>query len=422
MNIETIQLTNINPAEYNPRIITKDEFEGLKTSLQTFGQQENLIVNKDMTLISGHQRLQAMLALGWTDAVCNVVDLDKHEEKKLNVLMNSQAISGQWDDLKLAEILEELKLDDNYESLRLNALEPLDLSPTEVEEDESPEVSSEPPVSKLGEIYQLGRHRVMCGDSTDLEQVRLLTGSKKLDVSFTSPPYNVGHNLGYSKKKSKYNSSDDNIENYLGLLVDTTRHSITFAEESFVNLQFLANNKKDLVLYMAEMADWFKDIFFWKKRQVQPAAAMNVANSQAEVIFYLSENNESDDKEWVDMVGLYGMNNTRRWGNKKFRGTFSNVIETKSASGENKNADIHNATMPVALPSAFFQKGYNAGSTILDLFGGTGTTLIACEQLGMKAYLMELDPKYVDVIRKRYWKFVNGTEEGWEDGTTNSND
>lgn len=128
MNITTITLSEINPAEYNPRSITKDEFAGLKTSLDTFGQQENLIVNKDMTLISGHQRLQAMLALGWTEAVCNVVDLDKHEEKKLNVLMNSPAISGTWDDLKLAEILEELKLDDNYEALRLNELEPLDLS------------------------------------------------------------------------------------------------------------------------------------------------------------------------------------------------------------------------------------------------------------------------------------------------------
>lgn len=422
MKLITIELSKLNPADYNPRIMTAEEFEGLKESLKTFGQQENLIVNKDMTIISGHQRYEAMRALGWVEAVCNLVDLDKHQEKKLNVLMNSQAISGKYDDLMLSEILEELKLDEDYESLRLNILEPLDLSDKEIEEDEAPEVSSEPPVSVLGEIYQLGRHFVMCGDSLNVDNIKELTQNSKLDVSFTSPPYNVGHNLGYSKKKSKYNSSDDNIENYLGLLVDTTRHSVTFAEESFVNLQFLANNKKDLVLYMAEMSDWFKDIFFWKKRQVQPAAAMNVANSQAEVIFYLSENNESDDKEWVDMVGLYGMNNTRRWGNKKFRGTFSNVVETKSASGENKNADIHNATMPVALPSAFFQKGYNAGSTVLDLFGGTGTTLIACEQLGMTAYLMELDPKYVDVIRKRYWKFINGSEEGWEDGTTNSND
>lgn len=130
MKLETLKLNSINPAEYNPRTITKDEFNGLKTSLETFGQQENLIVNKDMTLISGHQRMNAMLALGWTEAVCNMVDLDKHEEKKLNVIMNSTAISGKFDDLKLAEILEELKLDDNYETLRLNELEALDLSPS----------------------------------------------------------------------------------------------------------------------------------------------------------------------------------------------------------------------------------------------------------------------------------------------------
>lgn len=140
MKLETIQLGKLNPADYNPREISKEEFEGLKESLKTFGQQENLIVNKDMTIISGHQRFEAMKALGWTEAVCNLVDLDKHAEKKLNVIMNSTAISGKYDDLKLSEILEELKLDDDYESLRLNALEPLDLSDIEVEEDEAPEI------------------------------------------------------------------------------------------------------------------------------------------------------------------------------------------------------------------------------------------------------------------------------------------
>lgn len=128
MKLETIKLDQLNPAEYNPRIITREEFEGLKESLKTFGQQENLIVNKDMTVISGHQRLEAMKALGWAEAVCNMVALDKHAEKKLNVIMNSPAISGKYDDLKLSEILEELKLDDDYESLRFSKLGPLDLS------------------------------------------------------------------------------------------------------------------------------------------------------------------------------------------------------------------------------------------------------------------------------------------------------
>lgn len=128
MNIQTLRLDDINPADYNPRIITDLEFEGLVNSLKTFGQQENLIVNKDMTLISGHQRLEAMKFIGWTKAECNVVDLDKASEKKLNLTMNNKAIAGKWDDNKLAEILDELKLDEDYKPLRLDALEQLDLS------------------------------------------------------------------------------------------------------------------------------------------------------------------------------------------------------------------------------------------------------------------------------------------------------
>jgi len=175
-------------------------------------QQENLIVNKDMTLISGHQRYEAMKALGWVEAVCNLVDLDKHQEKKLNVLMNSQAISGKYDDLILAEILEELKLDDDYESLRLDKLEPLDLSSVEIEEDEPPEVSSEPPVSKLGEIYQLGRHRVMCGDSTDKASVELLMDGVKADMVFTDPPYGVDYSGLGQNTSNKIENDNLSIE------------------------------------------------------------------------------------------------------------------------------------------------------------------------------------------------------------------
>lgn len=128
MNIQEIDLDNLNPATYNPRFIRDNQFNGLVKSLETFGQQENLIVNKDMTIISGHQRYEAMKFLGWKTAACHLVDLDKVQEKKLNVTMNNKHISGDWDDVKLAEILEELKIDDDYEPLQLHKLEPLDLS------------------------------------------------------------------------------------------------------------------------------------------------------------------------------------------------------------------------------------------------------------------------------------------------------
>lgn len=128
MNIQVIPIQEIKTSEYNPRIVKNEEYQGLKNSLKLFGQQENLIINKDGTLISGHVRLQASKELGWTEMTCNVVDLDKKQEKKLNVVMNNRAIQGSFDELKLAEILEELKLDSDYGDLRLDVLEPLDLS------------------------------------------------------------------------------------------------------------------------------------------------------------------------------------------------------------------------------------------------------------------------------------------------------
>jgi hypothetical protein len=128
MEVKQIPLSKIKPAEYNPRTLTKEEFAGLKTSIETFGQVENLVVNKDGTLISGHQRFEVMKSLGWKTAAAHQVDLNKRQEKKLNITMNNQAIAGAWDSIKLSEILEELKSDDDYESLRLNKLEPLDLS------------------------------------------------------------------------------------------------------------------------------------------------------------------------------------------------------------------------------------------------------------------------------------------------------
>jgi DNA modification methylase len=361
MKLETIELSQLSPASYNPREISKEEFEGLKESLKTFGQQENLIVNKDMTIISGHQRYEAMKALKWTEAVCNMVDLDKHQEKKLNVIMNSTAISGKYDDLKLSEILEELKLDDDYESLRLDKLEPLDLSDIEVEEDEAPEVSSEPPVSKLGEVYQLGRHRVMCGDSTkDLD--RLLDGAV-IDLVHTDPPYGIDADkmtMG-SGAKDFHRGEWDNTAPDVTYLLDLADKVCIWGGNYFTNV-LPANN------------DWL----CWHKKND------NLSFSEFELA-------------WTN----YGKNTrhiSHHWGAEKKQHVTMKPIEV----------------------CAWAIKLAGEVNTVLDTYLGSGSTLIACEQTDRICYGCELDPKYVDVIRKRYWKFTHdGNEEGWEDGTTN---
>lgn len=142
MNLKTISLDKLNPAEYNPRTITDDEFNGLVESLKTFGQQENLVVNKDMTIISGHQRYEAMKFLNWNEATCNVVDLDKHQEKKLNITINNHRIQGKFDQLKLDELLLELSTDSDYNKLNLNELESLDLSDKIPDESEGEQCES----------------------------------------------------------------------------------------------------------------------------------------------------------------------------------------------------------------------------------------------------------------------------------------
>lgn len=395
MNITTIALSKLNPAEYNPRTITKDEFEGLKQSLTTFGQQENLIVNKDMTIISGHQRYQAMTALGWEEAVCNLVDLDKHQEKKLNVIMNSTAISGKYDDLKLAEILEELKLDEDYEALRLNVLEPLDLSPTEVEEDEAPEVSQDPPISKLGEVYQLGRHRVMCGDSTDLELTAKLMDDNKADLILTDPPYNMAYTGSATARRKpiendKMNNFGEFVNDFMAAMVASAKSSAPYyvftsePEIKTIKDGFIANGLKP------------SQTIIWKKHRIGFGG--------------------SDYQHQYEPL-VYGWKSHK----ERYMVDKRNLSDVWEFSRPHKSEE-HPTMKPIELLAHAINNSSKSDDIVLDLFLGSGSTLIACEQTDRTCYGMELDPKYVDVIRKRYWKFVNGTEEGWIDGTTNRND
>lgn len=149
--IEKRKLSELIKPDYNPRTLGKEEYDGLKESIKTFGYVDLLIVNKrNSHIVGGNQRSEVLKELGYDEIDVVVVDVDGKTERKLNVVLNSQAISGKYDDLKLSEILEELKLDDDYESLRLHKLDPLDLSDKfdDINSTEDREVNSEPPVSK----------------------------------------------------------------------------------------------------------------------------------------------------------------------------------------------------------------------------------------------------------------------------------
>lgn len=399
MKIDERNVTELVPYVNNARTHSDDQVKQIMASIQEFGFTNPILVDERSSIIAGHGRLMAAQRLGLKDVPTITLEGLSEAQKKAYILAdNKMALNAGWDDdllkIEIGSLLE-MDFDPSLTGFSSDELDDIlgqdDPPPGLTDEDDVPDVP-EIPASNVGDVWVCGNHRVMCGDAISIDDVEKLMNGQKADMSFTSPPYNVGHNVGYEDKcvesQSKYIHGDD-LPDYVDLIVNSTRIAMNYANDVFVNLQFLANNKRDIIKWLYDLSEQFKDIFFWKKRSVAPVIAHNVANSQVELICLFS-----------------GGNKSRAWGNKKFRGNFSNHIETSSASKCNGNADVHNATFPVDLPETFIEAGYKQGSLLLDLFCGTGTMIIAADNHGCICYGMELEPVYVDVIVKRWQDYT----------------
>lgn len=401
MEIKQYKISDINPAKYNPRKITDEELSGLKESIKKFGFVEPLIINKRTnTLCGGHQRLKAAEALAYTEIPVVEVDLSLSEEKALNIALNSPMISGKYDHDILKDLLEEIKDDmgQSFEDLRLDDLVVelgLDVEPNVVglvDEDSVPEVKE--PIAKPGDIWILGNHRVMCGDSTMIDQVDKLMPENS-DITFTSPPYNIGG--GASVRRNMYLNDEDNKSDseYLDFLLGWTAIALSKTDYTFHNNQMLESNKKVLIKYQYALVYQIKDILVWNKKISPPHINPGTFSSKYEFVFCLSQkdNNKSFPCKW--------------------QGKFPNVIETESNSS-NDYGEVHKAGFPVAFPLWVIEK-MDFAKTVYDPFLGTGSTLIACEKTNRKCYGMEIDPHYCDVIINR-WQDFTGKEAIHEDG------
>tara|TARA_R110002050_G_scaffold60518_3_gene134194 strand:- start:318 stop:1418 length:1101 start_codon:yes stop_codon:yes gene_type:complete len=341
------------------------------------------IVVADGIVVGGNMRLLAMKDLGFREVTAiDVTDWTQGQRDEFMIKDNLNF--GDWDYDMLANEWEGTDLADWG----------MDLWETEVEEmkgltdeDDIPEPFEEP-TTKLGDVWILGEHRVMCGDSTKTEDVAKLMQGERVDIAFTSPPYNAGQTPTEVKmnKTSKYENDSDNKTQaqYLKLLQDFTSLSLQYAEYSFVNIQSLSGNKVALIEYLYSMKNVYADTLIWNKQTAQPAMANNVLNSQYEYIHCFSEKAN------------------RSIGTKVFRGTLSNVVDI-SRQSKNKVKN-HNATFPTEFAEHFVSNFTD--NSVLDLFLGSGTTIIACEKTGRKCYGMELDPKYCDIIIKRWEEFT----------------
>jgi site-specific DNA-methyltransferase (adenine-specific) len=244
----------------------------------------------------------------------------------------------------------------------------------------------------LGDLFEIGEHRLLCGDSTCSDTVAKLMNGQKADMAFTSPPYNAGKSEALSGNThttdNKYNEYNDNQtkDNYLDLLKGFTNNALLFSEYLICNIQSLAGNKIALIEYLNQYKNNFIDVAIWDKGHGAPAMAENVLTSAWEYMFFISS------KE----------NASRAIPNANFRGTVPNIYRG-TPNRNNEFSNVHAATFPIDLPewALQFTKEKNI---VLDQFLGTGTTMVASHQLKRKCYGMELDPKYCQVIIDRMRK------------------
>ena len=396
MKAITTKLYKIKSNPNNPRLIKDDKFHKLVKSIKEFPEMLKLrpiVVNDDMIVLGGNMRLKACKEAGLKEApIIKASELTAEQQREF--IIKDNVGFGEWDWDFIANEWDAEQLNDWGLDL------PVDFNVVEetAEEDDYTESDNLKVDVVLGDLIEIGEHRLLCGDSTDSDQVAKLMNGEKANLSFTSPPYNAGKSELLSGNThsgdNKYDSYNDNQsnENYLDLLIGFTNNALINSDYLICNIQSLAGNKIALIEYLNYYKNNFIDVAIWDKGQGQPAMAENVLTSAWEYLFFIS----SKDKA------------TRAIPNANFRGTIPNIYRGKPQRN-NEFSHVHAATFPIDL-SEWAMQFTNKGNIILDQFLGTGTTMVAAHQLKRKCYGMELDPKYCQVIIDRMQKLDDTLE------------
>jgi DNA modification methylase len=269
----------------------------------------------------------------------------------------------------------------------------------EIVEDEVPEPPTDP-ITKPGDLWVLGEHRLLCGDSTKAEDVGRLMGGGKASLCFTSPPYGAGNVAklrdhyvkGAAKRESFYESHDDSPSGWRALMDGWWSAVRPFADFLIVNIQLLADNKRELLAWASERREELVDIVVWDKGHGAPQMQANVLSNAYEFVL------------------MFGGNGSRAIPFANFHGTLQNIIRI-NPKGENENAGLHRAVMPIALPIWAIAELCKTAESVIEPFSGTGTTIIAAEQLSRRCYAIEISPAYVDVAVQRWEKLTSKKAE-----------
>ena len=392
MKIEQRKVSELIPYANNSRQHSDAQVAQIAASIKEFGWTNPILVDASNGIIAGHGRLMAARKLGMTEVpVIQLSHLSDNQRKALIIADNKLALNAGWDEELLKIELNEL-LDADFD-LELTGfdkdeldelLRPVETTEGLTDEDAVPEVPEEPK-TKPGDIYQLGRHRLMCGDSTMIDDVEKLLNGERADMVFTDPPYGVAYTGGLKNGDSGLESN--NRQMIKNDDVDLYEEAVTVCSmvcDGPVFMFYADTVPFGLYRGIENVGGSVVALLIWKKKGGYGAlGASYKANHEPCVIWKPKGAN-------LNFIGS----------------TTENRVWEEDKEGKNK---LHQTQKPVAIPERAIKN--HKADRVLDLFGGSGSTIIACEKLGRTNFTMELDPKYCDVIVKRWEDFTGKKAE-----------
>lgn len=403
MNIQKIKIDQINPAAYNPRLDLKPgdaEYERLKRSIDTFGYVEPLVWNsRTGNLVGGHQRLKILLEQGAREVEVSVVDLNLEKEKALNVALNK--VRGDWDKEKLGQLLAELEKIPDFD-VTLTGFDVPEINKifdqlTEVKEDtfdvEGDANKNKNPKTKTGDIIELGEHRILCGDASKSDDLARLLGSELVGLIHTDPPYNVDY-YGGERPNDKSRPASHRLWDRI--------YSDNLPQEEYEKwLNAILTNATG---YLAPGAA----IYIWNgHKQFGPMYLMlaglgfhvSCVITWAKPTFALGYGDYNQQTEFC-LYGWKEKNGAHKWYGGNDESTLWQIKRDPT------NQYIHPTQKPVAIAHRAIRNSSKRGDIVLDMFLGSGTTLIAAESLQRRCFGTEISPAYCDGIVKRYIEYA----------------
>lgn len=391
MQIVYKKVNELIPYINNSRTHSEEQVNQIVASINEFGFTNPLLIDEKDNIIAGHGRLLASKKLKMEEVPCIVLSgLTEAQKKAYIIADNKMALNAGWDDelLKIElENLKELDFDLELTGFDVDELDDI-LKPIEEEqeivEDDFDIEPPEEPKAKYGDIYQLGNHRLMCGDSTSEEDVEKLMNGNKADMVFTDPPYGMNLDTDFSGMKSKIFKGGNGGNEYDAGIVDD------FNPEMI---------NKIMALDIKETFLWGADYF---------AELLPNKNDGSWIVWDKRANGNDDIAEDYSSDKMYGSCFELCWSRTKHKRDIARVKWAGMFGMEKQDNKkrLHPTQKPLELCNWFITRYSKDNSNILDLFGGSGSTLIACEQLNRKCYMMELDPHYIDVIIQRWENFT----------------